>query len=334
MKNISLILLFLLLLFIDSIAQKEAYNWHFGNHAGFDFSSGKPELILNPMTPSLRSTSTMSDTNGNFLFTTNGENIWNRNNKIMLNGNELKGTAKASQGTLIVKKPGSNHLYYVFTTSNSSNGPESTPGLYYSVIDMTLDDGLGAVTETKNVLLTDAWDASEKIVACKQENSENIWIVTRKFKEDAFASFLLRPDGLDTEAVLSPAKSIQHNDVSGNMKVSPDKKYLVAAYNHITPLDEKDQVFEICSFNDITGEVGGFYTIRPGPPSKDERPTGVEFSPDSEMLYLSFYDNGPDHNVKLFQYETKYIEDSAQFLQSEIFIGSVPAYGILWLKTE
>ena len=64
---------------------------------------------------------------------------------------------------------------------------------------MTLDNGLGAVTETKNVLLSDAWDASDKIVACKQENSENIWIITRKFKEDAFAAFLLTPEGLTTK---------------------------------------------------------------------------------------------------------------------------------------
>ncbi len=168
MQNIILrylLLAFTFLVIQDNIAQKEANIWHFGNYAGIDFNTGNPVAINGPHS-SLCSSATVSDTSGNFLFSTNGIKIFNRQMMLMQNGDNIHGNRHASQGSLIVQKPKSYNLYYVFTT-NDGDGPK---GLYYSVVDMNLNGGLGAVTSEKNVLLTDAWDALDKIVGVKHEN--------------------------------------------------------------------------------------------------------------------------------------------------------------------
>ena len=67
----------------------------------------------------------------------------------MPNGDDLIGIVWASQGALIVQKPGSDHLYYVFTVG----GDDEYLGLHYSIVDMHLDGGLGDVTEEKNIPL-------------------------------------------------------------------------------------------------------------------------------------------------------------------------------------
>jgi len=328
MKGLGLkILLAIMIKVFVCFPQNEANLWHFGKLAGFDFSNGQPELILNPMPPTPGSTSTMCDTNGNLLFTTNGEAIWNRNNQIMLNGNDLEGTSKTSQGVLIVKKPGINQLYYVFTTSNSDNFPESTPGLYYSIVDMALDNGLGGVTMEKNILLADAWDAAEKIVACRKENSKDIWVITRKFVEDGYAAFLLTPQGINPTAVFSQTYDKPNNDMWGNMKISPNKKHLVAAYSYDFSGNEEPE-YEVCNFNSLTGEIDVLYTIRHGTPFHYGEPTGVEFSPDSKYLYLSLLDEGSDNRVKFFQYDMQFYQDSLQFVQSKIHIATGPCYGL------
>ena len=55
----------------------------------------------------------------------------------------------AAQFALILKKPTSNNIYYVFTVVVHNN--IFYPGLWYSVVDMNMDGGLGAVTDEKNI---------------------------------------------------------------------------------------------------------------------------------------------------------------------------------------
>lgn len=327
----SLTIIIFLLLTATAVSQKEANIWYFGSYAGLDFNSGHPEFTMNGMFSSLGSSSTMSDMDGNFLFTTNGEKIWNHNQEVMLNGLNIQGNDHSGQGTLIVPKPGSENLYYVFTTTFTDNIGLNDLGLYYSVVDMNLDNGLGGVTEEKNVLLLDAWDAAEKIVACRKVNGEDIWVITRKFVEDGFAVYSLTSEGINTTAVVSAAINRSYDNVWGNMKISPDKKHLVAAYSTDQPGLFGSPDFEICNFNVLTGEVSFFFTLRHGSPSFYEEPDGVEFSPDSKLLYLSsFKESDPegDYICQLYQYDMQFYEDSAQFDQSKILIDEGPCFGL------
>ena len=64
------------------------------------------------------------------------------------NGFGSMGNSSSTQSALIVQKPGSNNIYYIFTT-DASGGQN---GFQYSIVDMTLNGGLGDAT-TINVLL-------------------------------------------------------------------------------------------------------------------------------------------------------------------------------------
>ena len=113
--NLKLLHIFFLLnIVFFASAQKQANVWYFGHHAGLDFNTGQP-LILTEMFYINRNCASISDSNGVFLFATEATTIYNREKNIMQNGSGLKGHQFATSGVIIIKKPGSNHLYYVFS---------------------------------------------------------------------------------------------------------------------------------------------------------------------------------------------------------------------------
>ena len=160
--KIYLVFLALVLSIFASHAQKEANVWYFNHRNGLDFNTGEPVLLDgNPMNTA---EANICDTLGNFLFVTNSRTVWNRKKEIMQNGTGLNGSIGSSQNSIIVQKPGSDHLYYIFTTPYY----QDTPGFYYSIVDMEKVWGFGEVIE-KNIFLEAAWDALEMVTAVKHE---------------------------------------------------------------------------------------------------------------------------------------------------------------------
>jgi hypothetical protein len=134
-------LLLLLVLFgcLEARAQNQANNWYFGNHAAITFNSGSPVALTDCAMETEEGCSTISDTDGNLLFYTDGVTIWNKNHVVMLNGTGLLGNWSATQSSVVIPKPGSSRYYYLFTVPAYSQ----TGGVCYSLIDMQLDGGLG-----------------------------------------------------------------------------------------------------------------------------------------------------------------------------------------------
>jgi len=323
------IYLLLVIVFSNFIAnaQNQANIWHFAKHAGLDFNTGEPVVIPNVPFFGLNANASISDSSGNFLFSCNGKKIWNRNGQVMQNGDGLIGHVAASQGALILQKPGSTHLYYVFTVAYYTQAI----GLHYSVVDMSLEGGLGGITLEKNIPLNAAWDAAEKLTSVRHGNGNDIWVIARKFTEDAFASFLLTSSGIATEPVLSPTIDRQFNCVIGSMKVSHNKKHIAVAYQEESASYYMDQAFEMCNFDALTGVIELLYTITKNGivGNKQFEPWAIEFSPDSKLLYLTFFnEEASTFSMELFQYDMQYYQDSLQFFQSEIKIATGPVNGL------
>ena len=311
-------------------AQNQANIWYFGDFCGLDFNTGIPVNTHEIPYRGANANAVMCDINGNFLFCCNGITMMNRNGIAMPNGQNIIGSSAASMGALIVQKPGLEHLYYVFTVSRDH--PENF-GMHYSVVDMNLDGGLGDVTSEKNIPLDMAWSASNKLLAVRHANGEDVWILTRNFKNDQwYAAFLLTSSGLSTQAILSPVPWRTDVNNEGSMKVSPDKKYLAAAYKQHGIWNESlKQSFDICRFNASSGEIDVLYTISKNPNewTSEYWPWAVEFSPDSKLLYLTYWNQKIGfREMELYQYDMQYIEDSLQFVESEIFIAHGPVNGL------
>ena len=137
----------LIALQITCFAQPENNWWYFRNIA-IDFNEVPPVVHSTSAMNTVEGSASISNSEGDLLFYTNGVTVWNRNNLPMPNGEGLLGNVSSTQSALIVPTPSDCNTYYVFTTP----AQDLVTPLSYSIIDMTLDGGLGDLT-LKNVPL-------------------------------------------------------------------------------------------------------------------------------------------------------------------------------------
>ena len=208
----------LLLSALNLSAQKQFNNWYFGEKAGITFNTptGEPEALLDGELSTYEGCSTISDSNGKLLFYTDGITVWNRLHKVMKNGSNLFGHMSSSQSAIIVPKPKSDSIYYIFTNDAAENFYKK--GFNYSVVDMSLDNGRGSVIQ-KNVFLLK--NNCESVAAISRINGDFVWILTKDIDKRQFVAYLLTENGINTNPVISP---FADNDTINNysmLKFSP-----------------------------------------------------------------------------------------------------------------
>lgn len=280
MKKAEILILFLFLVF-ELSAQKEANIWYFGNRAGIDFNYNPPKALLNSKMVSKEGCSSVSDSNGNLLFYTNGVNVWNKNHDIMENGSGLFGSTNSVQSALVVKQPG-NNCYYVFTTDSINATPyKDLPnrGLFYSIVDMNKQNGIGSVS-LKNKFLFRSTD--EKISAVEHIDRKSIWVAVTKNKSDSILIYKLGDTGLILSMIIRDSLNGIKSQSAGQMKFSSNGRYL--AYKSI--IEDTNGVsqiqWRILDFNRINGTlsnprvISGFQYVQ----------YGIEFSPNNDFFYF------------------------------------------------
>ena len=57
----------------------------------------------------------LSDTSGQLMMYSDGQQVWNKNHQVMPGGEDLGGHYSATQSGIILKKPGAENLYYIFS---------------------------------------------------------------------------------------------------------------------------------------------------------------------------------------------------------------------------
>jgi len=274
---------FLLLFSLALFAQKEANIWYFGSGpgalycAGLDFNSGSPvalDTCAMLFLGAQEGSAVISDTSGQLLFYTNGSRIFNRNHAGMLNGSGLMGgCCTTTQPAVIVKQPGNDSLYYIFTADAFND----TDGFRYSIVDMTLDGGLGAIVSgSKNILLH--VPTTEKVTAVRHCNGKDIWAIGHEWDSDAFYAYLLTDAGI-VNTVVSNVGTVHTGDNDnkiGYLKGSPNGKRLALALN-------EDNIAELLDFDNSTGIISNPITMS----QTGFWSYGISFSPDNSRLYVS-----------------------------------------------
>jgi len=300
------ILLVYILLSNLCYSQKEDNIWYFGIEAGLDFNSGSPIALNNGALIAEEGCSSISDSNGNIEFYTNGIQVINKSHTIMSNGTGLYGNMTTTQSAVIVPKPGSSSIYYIFTTDWQAH----PHGLCYSEVDMSLSGGLGSVTNKKNIpLLT---PTCEKITAIFHANNCYIWVLTHQYNSDAFYAYLVTSLGINTVPVISHSGTNIGGNIEyteGNMKASPDGTHLALAHLNYNQV-------QLFNFNTATGAVNQPVTL--GSNYSGKGPYGVEFSPSGQLLYIT--DIWGLNNI--YQYN---LNDS-NIASSSIIVGSTGLY--------
>ncbi len=146
------IYLLLMLFPIIVFSQGENDNWYFGNKAAVNFSGGNPVSLSNSNMYALEACGSVSDSNGNLLFYTDGRSVWNKNHQVMPNGNNTLNGHSSSQQLAILQHPGNINQYYIFTTGTTY---DTTHFIKYSIVDMSLNNNLGNVLSSQmNIPIT------------------------------------------------------------------------------------------------------------------------------------------------------------------------------------
>jgi gliding motility-associated-like protein len=375
MKKKSLLLLATLFCIAYTFAQQEASYWYFGQNAGLRFNAGMGTVtvITDGQIDTLEGCTSISDTTGNLLFYTDGRTVWNQNHDIMANGDYFGGTGllgdpSSTSSGLIVPKPQDPTQYYIFTVDephhlNANAFPNQYTGTYqggtsapeeddgfnngfaYSLVDITLDGGLGDLVDTeKNIpLLTydltnpleEAYKCSEKITAVKADDCSSFWVITHF--TDKYYAFKVDIDGVNTIPVIStvgpevPISGYRRNSL-GYLKASPDgSKLAVAHFGFATEQagNASGGVY-LLDFDNDTGIVSN--SVELYGPDQGDSPYGIEFSSENRKVYASvnagFQGNGAS-SIYQWDLESTDIPNSIEIIhQSNTFSAGALQLGL------
>ncbi len=300
---------------LNVVAQPQTDFWHFGMKAGVNFNSGAPVAFTNSQLsdPSTvgEGCSSISDASGNLLFYTNGVKAWDKNDNVMPAGTGLLGHGSCTQSCVIVPFPANNSKYYVFTNGADASNI-NREGLNYSVVDMSLNGGLGDVT-VKNTNIVPKDKTTEKLAAIKHCNGKDYWVVTHESGNNTFDAFLVTSTGVTSAAVKSNIGIVHtSNDKLGYMKISADgKKLAVAVFG---------KQVELFDFDNSTGTVTNPMTITAAT-AVAKSYYGVEFSPDRSKLYVTTFGSAFLGSGQLFQFNLN-AGSVAAINASAVFISS------------
>ncbi len=285
----------------------ETARWRFGNNAGLDFPLvGAPvPLALNGF---LASTSaSISDSLGNLMFYLQDNKVlFNALGDTMMNGElSMNFGLNTPQKGLIVRKSGKQ--YYVICNSylNYALPYPYPPMVYYAIVDMNLDGGLGAVTSSNIPISQPGEPLVSKMAITQHCNGKDHWLLCHVGGapgSNLYKGYLVSSTGISTVAVVSAIGAIQPQGpdlAPGSFvnrqphKFSPNGRKLAAPMPY--------RRLELLDFNTNTGQLSnvivldtGYQVMGPNPNYVLEPEVrSVEFSADGSKLYVAYSSQSP-----------------------------------------
>ncbi len=255
---------------------------------------------------------------GNLLFYTNGWSVCDSTNQVMPNGDSLSlGDAfnllysgwygnVIPQGVLVLPKPDNPNQFIIFHEALDLNdlGVEPNPlvpGLMYSVVDMTLNNGKGDVLAKNQRLIKDTLYTGG-LTAVRHANGRDWWILVPAFYKPGFFRILLNPNGMHVYTQSIPGLPYGENNEGGMSVFSPDgHKYIrVSNYSYQMPFR-----FEIYSFDRCSGLLSDYTNLEGWIPGNTAAMPFVSVSSNSRYLYV-----GTSYIINQYDLENPDIEST------------------------
>lgn len=309
---------------ISSYAQsKQDYIWMFGLDVSpiegilgyrFDFNTESFEIQESYNGLGMdNNNASISTVDGDLLFYTNGCAVLNSNAEVMPNGDSLNYDIwmevfnwddcnygyPGFQDIMILNAPGDDDLFYILQKTIMYNGPGEIDSitLQSTLIDMSLNGGLGDVIEKNRTLYSDSNSLVSYLTAIRHNNGIDWWVIQPLVEDSTFLTYLISENGIERQDNQNTHQyfNTYRSSASGTAKFSPDgTKY--ALYNfydqlHIYDFDRETgllsnhQKIEIYNEEDIDIE--------------DIRFSSVEWSPNSRFIYTTSRDNL--HQIDLWE---------------------------------
>jgi gliding motility-associated-like protein len=296
---------------------KQNNTWIFGNGAGLDFNTATPTAMISNFTE-VQGGASVSDVTGQLRMYAMLDTVWDRNGNVMPNAAGLLPAmpiggqgenALSDASSLIVPFINDKNKYFVFSLSGFSAStlsaiPGSDPAagrLFYSVVDMSLNGGLGDVVAGQKGIQIDS-TLCDRLVAVKGGQC-NIWVLAVKNNGTAIHAFEITANGINPTPVVSPCSvtasptlnmaALFQLPASGQMRVSPDNQKLAIALSGVA-LDLSTFSFfgggfQLYDFDNTTGIASNQLNILPVSVllSFDQQTYNLCFSSDNTKLYLT-----------------------------------------------
>ena len=296
MKKFLIILLLISTQF--AFSQGEANIWAFG--AGLDFNSSPPKLLQNQ---NLRSGggrgASICTAHGKLFLYAGLENsvIWDSTHQTMSNSVYVYGKMP-----IIIPKPEDSKIFYVFWVA-------TTTGFLYSEVDMTLNYGRGDVVSGKNgIMLSNV--QGNKIAGVRHDNGKDYWVLNVKTGTDTVYAWQVTSSGIKNPVKSNIGTTIDNGSYN-QMKISPDGTRIGFAR-----LNSSYSV--IADFNASTGKITNPWYFNEG------AAWGLEFSPNSNYMYMSIITDGSQKKGKVVQFDAKAVSSSAFLASKKLVDDSYP----------
>jgi hypothetical protein len=273
---------------------KQTYNWTFGTYGGLTWNTTRSFTVAGKtagatatsltnlpsnFTSSINTVEgcfTLSDVNGNLMFYSDGMTIWNKNNVAMSNGTGMTGNASSTQSGIIFPYPGNTNQYVAVTLGDAANV------FAYSVVDMSLNAGLGNVVVGKKNLSFPTWSGSvaETVTAFRHANAVDYWVIA----PGAGTTTYLNAWRFTSSGPLAPVKTALPTGlttsvtVGGYIKISPDGKHFIWPTG-------SNGTFIVGDFDTNTGAFTNIKKVSDNY-TNSNKAYGSEFSPDGTLIYI------------------------------------------------
>lgn len=258
---------------VFTFGQKHQNNWYFGRNASilFDATTNIPSVgNNNPMVYPLASVSISDSSSGKLLFYSDGETVWDNNHQAMPNSNDI--STSTAMGALIVPNPANRNQYYIFTVDINRL-------LEYTIVDMSLNGGLGAVISKRNTI---ASNIAQTIIAVKHEFENAYWLITHNNlnpAQDIFLVYKVSENGISTTPITSKVgeKGRTFGDLVSN---SSGTKLALTTYA------DAEGIAQVFDFDKQCGLVSNAITLHKE--NNWNYAFGAAFSPDDNILYIAY----------------------------------------------
>jgi hypothetical protein len=324
LKTVKLIILLIIFNVSGLNAQYTNNNWCFGDSAGIGFH---PNINIFRSASGYRGgTASISDINGDLLFYGSSSNttnsftgqlkkgkLFNKFHQKLFNGDTLVG-GEWYHDILILPKSILDSTFYVFVAGVTV--PDT--GLWYSIVDMKLQGGLGQVVQ-KNVRYINH-PIQDMITAVRHGNGKDWWLITRRWRANGasignneFWVYLV-----DSSGILSiPTQYVGSSNYNGGGDMSfntmGDKLVLCGWNNYLGIFD----------FDRCTGQFSNENLIElDGVPGSHPFKvyTSAIFSSDGSKLYVNSSQEIYSQAGKLYQFDLNAVNIS----NSRLLIDSFP----------
>lgn len=309
--------------------QKQAAVWCYGTQNKINFNYNPVNFSYNGFWFS-SGVASISDSAGNYLFSFNGDNFFDKNDYPIVNMIPIFSfLSNLSGADLIIPFQNDKSRFHVLSIRRENNNK-----LYRFVFDLHRNGGLGGLDTIKTLLIDK--NVATQLTCMLHSNGKDTWLVGRRLNTDTLISWLVQDTGIvDTVYSKINSPSIKPDNLHWVSSSGYDSQLKSSPNSEMLLIPRKNQQYAFHDLLRFDRATGRFHSRIAIPDTVGPNPNRVYisnysdacFSPDSKLLYIATGTKrlpvspieGPGN---FWQYKVD-VYDSAAIQQSKLFIGRI-----------